>query len=122
TLISIVDGQPKQVMCQSCNDRHNFRHAPGTPKPGAPPKPRTPSEPRKLTNAERQADEKQRAVSALQQELNAATDVKQLSRHEVYKSGQIIEHPKYGRGKIENARRDSLLVRFSDGLKSILIP
>ena len=42
-------------------------------------------------------------------------------RREVYKAGQIIEHPEYGRGKVENARRDTIMVRFSTGLKSLLI-
>lgn len=121
TIIAIVDEQPKQVMCQSCNDRHNYRLEPGTAK-SARPTVRTPIEPRKPTAAQRQADDKQRAVNALTQELDAAKDVKPLSRHEVYRSGQIIDHPKYGRGKIENARRDSLLVRFTSGLKSVLIP
>ena len=32
---------------------------------------------------------------------------------ERYKAGEIIVHPEYGRGKIENVLRSSLLVRFS---------
>jgi len=31
---------------------------------------------------------------------------------ERYKTGEIIDHPEHGRGKIENVLRSSLLVRF----------
>ncbi len=118
TLIAIVDGQPKQVLCQSCKDRHNYREEAKGTKPVAK---RTPGVPRKLTSEEQAANKKQSEAAALSKELAAATEVKPLSRHQTYRNGEIIEHPQYGRGKIENARRDSLLVRFNSGLKSILV-
>ncbi len=41
---------------------------------------------------------------------------------ERYKAGEIISHPEYGRGKIQNVLRSSLLVRFSvGGLKSLML-
>ena len=41
---------------------------------------------------------------------------------ERYKAGEIIVHPEYGRGKIENVLRSSLLVRFPvGGLKSLML-
>lgn len=121
TLIAIVDGQPKQVMCLSCRDRHNYRLEPGRRAAGEGPAPKRRTEPRKLTNQELQQNQKQQEALLLSRELAAATDVKKISRHQVYKSGEIVEHPQYGRGKIENARRDSLLVRFNGGLKSVMI-
>ena len=117
TLIAIIDGAPKQVICQSCRDRHNFRLPPAAAKPAARPK----GTPRKLTSEEREVQKRQDDKSSLAKELAAATDVRPFVRRETYKNGQVIDHPEYGRGKIENARRDSLLVRFNSGLKSILI-
>ena len=39
---------------------------------------------------------------------------------DVYKrQGQIIAHPKWGRGKIESVLRGSILVRFLDGLRQV---
>ena len=41
---------------------------------------------------------------------------------ERYKAGEVISHPEYGRGKIQNVLRSSLLVRFSvGGLKSLML-
>ena len=41
---------------------------------------------------------------------------------ERYKAGEIIVHAEFGRGKIENVLRSSLLVRFSvGGLKSLML-
>jgi hypothetical protein len=41
---------------------------------------------------------------------------------ERYKAGEIIVHAEYGRGKIENVLRSSLLVRFPiGGLKSLML-
>ena len=36
-----------------------------------------------------------------------------------FKPGQIISHPKWGRGKIESVLRGSILVRFLDSLRQV---
>ena len=55
-------------------------------------------------------------------EVNAAAEVKSFDPKQRYKAGDIIAHPEYGRGKIENVLRSSLLVRFSvGGLKSLML-
>ena len=57
---------------------------------------------------------------ALAEELATASTVRPFNPKERYKAGEIISHPEYGRGKIENVLRASLLVRFSrSGLKPL---
>jgi hypothetical protein len=54
--------------------------------------------------------------------VSAAAEVKLFDPKQRYKVGDIIAHPEYGRGKIENVLRSSLLVRFSiGGLKSLML-
>jgi hypothetical protein len=52
----------------------------------------------------------------------AAAEVRSFDPKERYKAGEIISHPEFGRGKVENVLRSSLLVRFSvGGLKSLML-
>jgi len=120
-VIAMVDGIPKQVLCQSCGSRHNYRLEAGRSGPGGPGGGKPAVESRKLSPTEQHARKKQEELVVLSKELAAATEVRPFVRREVYKAGQIIEHPEYGRGKVENARRDTIMVRFSTGLKSLLI-
>ena len=54
--------------------------------------------------------------------MAAADNVRTFDPRERYKAGEIISHPEFGRGKIENVLRSSLLVRFPNGgLKSIML-
>ena len=60
--------------------------------------------------------------AALGEEVAAAETVRLFDPKERYKAGEIIAHPEFGRGKIENVLRSSLLVRFPvGGLKSLML-
>ena len=123
SIVAMVGDEPKQVVCQSCNARHGYRTAPSrkataeaeiaAARPG-------------LTGSEREAqrrgDEKAALARALANEIAAATDVRPFDPKARYRSGEIIVHPQFGRGKIETVLRSSLLVRFSaGGLKSVML-
>ena len=61
-------------------------------------------------------------LRALGEEVAAAGDVRRFDPKERYKAGEIISHPEYGRGKVENVLRASLLVLFwNGGLKSLML-
>jgi hypothetical protein len=117
-IVAMVDGVPKQVICQSCNNRHNYRTTPAraVDKPAV-----ATREPAKLSPLQQLARKKQDELVALSRELAAAAEVRPFVRREIYKAGQIIDHPEYGRGKVESARRETIMVRFQSGLKSLLI-
>ncbi len=115
-IVAIVDGQPKQVICQGCNARHGYRTTPARKSGDAPLQVPTAHKP---TREEVEARKKEEARFALMKELAEATEVRNLAPKERYKAGEIIQHPEHGRGKIETVLRGSLLVRFRDGLKSV---
>ena len=69
-----------------------------------------------------EAAKRAEAQRALAEELATAQTVRAFNPKERYKTGEIISHPEYGRGKIENVLRSSLLVRFSrSGLKPLTL-
>ena len=118
-IVALVGNAPKQVLCQVCNSRHAFRttaarrtSAEGTAANVAESRPRQDPE----------AAKKAAQLRELAVEVNAAAEIKSFDPKQRYKVGDIIAHPEYGRGKIENVLRSSLLVRFPiGGLKSLML-
>jgi hypothetical protein len=117
-VIAMVGAVPKQVLCQACGSRHTFRTEPARKRAveGAAAEISTPR-----TNApDREAARKAELQRALSEEVAAAATVRVFDPKERYKAGEIISHAEYGRGKIENVLRASLLVRFArSGLKPL---
>jgi hypothetical protein len=122
SIVAMVGDDPKQVLCQVCGSRHAHRTASarrtttGT-NPAAGGDVEVPGRP-----VDPEAKRRAAELRALGEEVAAATDVKLFDPKERYKAGQIIVHPEFGRGKIENVLRSSLLVRFPiGGLKSLML-
>jgi hypothetical protein len=118
-IVAMVGAEPKQVLCQVCGSRHTYRTTPARSR-------RTGDLPaegtdRRTTAApDPEAAKRAVAMRALADEVAAATTVRPFDPKERYKAGEIISHPDYGRGKIENVLRSSLLVRFPRaGLKPL---
>ena len=119
-IVALVGNEPKQVLCQVCNSRHAFRTTAARRSPGDAAAAAADSRPRTSQDVEsaKKADQQR----ALAQEVNAAAEIKAFDPKQRYKVGEIISHPEYGRGKIENVLRSSLLVRFGvGGLKSLML-
>jgi hypothetical protein len=116
-IVAVVDGKPKSVLCQSCGARHGYRTTPARARKSA--EDNKTAGKGKATRRELEARRREESLHALQKELVEAADVKPFSRHGRYRVGEILEHPEYGRGKIENVLKGSLLVRFRTGLKSV---
>ncbi len=122
SIVAMVGNEPKQVLCQVCGSRHTHRtvaarrtatgaSATGTGETEERGRPVDPETKRKAAE-----------LRALGEEVAASTDVRLFDPRERYKAGEIISHPEYGRGKIQNVLRSSLLVRFSvGGLKSLML-
>jgi hypothetical protein len=123
-IVAMVDDQPKAVICQACGQRHNFRTGPARGKAaagaaaGPRPSSRGSSE-RRRSPEEIEAERRAKERLELRQQLAEATTVRPFSPKDRYRAGEIIEHPEYGRGKIENVLRGSLLVRFGTGLRPL---
>ena len=116
TIAAMVSGEPKQVICESCGGRHGYRTTPARSKEKAA---SGPAQKERMTRGQAEANKREEARTALQKELAGATDVRPFQLRQRYKVGEIIEHTQFGRGKIENVLKGSLLVRFRDGLKSV---
>jgi len=117
-IVAMVGREPKQVLCQVCGSRHTHRAGPARTKTT------TSSAARAVDDRPRGGDpeERRRAAElrALGEEVAAAENVRSFDPRQRYKAGEIIVHPEFGRGKIENVLRSSLLVRFPrSGLKPL---
>ena len=123
SIVAMVGDEPKQVLCQVCGSRHAHRV-------GAPPKRASAAGGGAATGevddrpraSDPEAKRKAAELRALGEEVAAAASVRAFDPKERYKAGEIIAHPEFGRGKIENVLRSSLLVRFPvGGLKSLML-
>jgi hypothetical protein len=123
SVVAMVGKDPKQVLCQVCNSRHTYRTTPArrgaagaaaTGTGDGESRPRIPVDP----EVQKRAAE----MRALAEEVAAAETVRIFDPKERYKTGEIIAHPEFGRGKVENVLRSSLLIRFPvGGLKSVML-
>jgi hypothetical protein len=105
-------------VCQSCGGRHGFRTTPARKSAVESAKPTTPKESEAVRKAEQKAEE----LRALGREVAETSQVRVFDARERYKVGEVISHPDYGRGKVENVLRSSMLVRFpNSGLKSLML-
>ena len=89
-----ADGAPATVICRTCGGQHRFREKKETsagtpagstraPRKSAPPARETPTAP-----------------------------PRPYSPKEVHSEGEWVEHPKFGRGRVEQAREGKIEVRF----------
>jgi hypothetical protein len=116
TIVAMVGEEPKQVICQSCDTKHGYRLTPARGAKTVAPKRKIKDRPTRAEVA-RQREEAEQA--ALQKELTEAKDVRPFNKRERYRVGEIIEHPEYGRGKVEHVVRGSTLIRFRSGPRPI---
>jgi hypothetical protein len=112
-IAAMMGDQPAQVVCQKCGSRSRFREGPRE-KAQEKTRSNSTSAPARVSQ-----DPKMTERNALIDELRAADAVRAFAPNERYKAGEIIEHPEFGRGKIENTLPRSLLVRFASGLKPV---
>ncbi|MCS6915500.1 MAG: hypothetical protein RMK29_14770 [Myxococcales bacterium] len=122
-IVALVGDQPKQVVCQSCGARHGYRLTParGRSEDGAPRPVRATTTRRTKTAEELQEERRLQELAALRRELEAAVDVIAFDPRRRYRTGEIIEHPEYGRGKVETALKTTIVVRFGTGRRSLLL-
>ncbi len=121
SIVAMVGDEPKQVLCQVCGSRHSHRTA-SARKAAAPATGQATTTEERARPADPEARKRAAELRALGAEVAAAEQVRPFDPRERYKAGEIISHPEFGRGKIENVLRSSLLVRFPNGgLKSVML-
>jgi hypothetical protein len=121
-VVAMVGTEPKQVLCQACGSRHAYRTTPGRKRPEDGPAEAAGGARRAAAAPDPEAAKRLEAQRLLAEEVATATTVRPFDPKERYRAGEIISHPDYGRGKIENVLRSSLLVRFPRaGLKPLTL-
>jgi hypothetical protein len=122
SIVAMVGTEPKQVLCQVCGSRHTYRTGPARARAAKGEAAAVEGDSRPRVAVDPEAQRRAAQLRALGEEVAAAADVRRFDPKERYKAGEIISHAEYGRGKVENVLRSSLLVRFSvGGLKSLML-
>jgi hypothetical protein len=122
SIVAMVGTEPKQVLCQVCGSRHTYRTTPARPRAGKGDAATAEGDSRPRVAVDPEAQRRAALLRALGEEVASAAEVRIFDPKERYKAGEIISHAEYGRGKVENVLRSSLLVRFSvGGLKSLML-
>jgi len=120
-VVAMVGSEPKQVLCQVCGSRHAFRTEPAR-KRGADGEVEGAAGAARRSAPDPEAARRIEASRVLAEEIARAPLIRAFDPKERYKAGEIISHPTYGPGKVENVLRSSLLVRFSrSGLKPLTL-
>ena len=98
-----ADGAPVNVICRTCGNQHRYHEkresnaAPAARGAG-----------RRAKGSEKTAGEVPAGPS------------RPYSPKEVYAEGEWVEHPKFGRGKVAQARGGKIEVRFESGSRLLL--
>lgn len=100
-----ADGAPADVICRTCRGQHRYR-APS--EAGA--SPAAARAPRKAATARR--------GKALEEAPSGP--VRAYSPRETYAEGEWVEHAKFGRGRVTQARAGKIEVRFESGPRVLL--
>ena len=119
SIVAMVGDEPKQVLCQVCGSRHAHRTGPARQKAAGASTSASEDRPRAV---DPEAQKRAAELRALGEQVASAANVRVFDPKERYKAGEIIVHAEFGRGKVENVLRSSLLVRFPIwGLKSLML-
>lgn len=97
------DTVPAQVICRTCQTRHNFRA------------PAAADGPKRAKTTTRVA----RTQPSLERGPNDPPP-RSYSARESYAAGDFVEHPVYGLGRVEGARGAKIDVRFRDAVRTLV--
>ncbi|HEX8721883.1 MAG TPA: hypothetical protein VF736_14710 [Pyrinomonadaceae bacterium] len=97
-----ADGKPATVICRTCGGQHRYheKKEPSSSTAGGAPR-------------------KARAAAEAARDTPPAR-VRHYSPKEVYAEGEWVDHPKFGQGKVTQARGGKIEVRFESGGRLLL--
>lgn len=93
-----ANGAPATVICRTCGGQHRFHEKKGLASPGA-------------------LKTRQKAVAAQHAPTGPA---RPYSPGEIYATGDWVEHPKFGQGRVTQARGGKIEVRFESGSRLLV--
>jgi hypothetical protein len=112
TILAMVAGKPVRVRCNTCQGEHNYRGS-------AAPEPRKGSwEPREV----RERKESKPSVTSWEA-LLAGKDLSRARKYSVkekYGPEDVIQHPSFGIGLVQEVRGDKIQVAFKADVKTLV--
>jgi len=128
-IVAMVGGAPKRVVCLTCGGEHVYR-APHAPtgvgavvrrRDGAPQSAAKRPAPAGIRAAQRAREEEARYGTWASHTLGKAVDA--FTRYSMdvrLSAGQLVLHPKFGEGYVEDVREDDKVsVMFRDGRRTL---
>jgi hypothetical protein len=112
TILAMVGGRPVRVRCNTCQGEHNYRGD------GA-------AEPRKGSWEPREVRERREAKPSVTswEALLAGKDVsraRKYSAREKFLADELIQHPVFGIGLVQEVRGDKIQVAFKADVKTLV--
>jgi len=98
------DTVPAQVICRTCQTRHNYRAPAGAD-----------ARPQRVRSAAHTTGRRPSVARA-----PGDPPPRPYSATETYAAGAFVEHPRYGVGRVEDARGTKIDVRFDDGVRTLI--
>jgi hypothetical protein len=112
TILAMVGSRPVRVRCNTCQGEHNYRaHENAEPRKGN-------WEPREV----RERRESRPTVTSWEA-LLAGKDLaraRKYSAKEKFASGEVIDHPVFGIGLVQEVRSDKIQVAFKADVKTLI--
>jgi hypothetical protein len=113
TILAMVGGKPVRVRCNTCQGEHNYRGSAA----GA--------EPRKGSWEPREVRDRREARSSVTswEALLAGKDLsraRKYSARENYLPEEVIQHPSFGIGLVQEVRGDKIQVAFKADIKTLV--
>jgi len=114
-----VKGAVRGVKCKTCGSEHRYRGAkqerqPVTARGRLNPQVAS-GTPRPVRPADARLWERRNTAAA------PDADAREYKRTERYEKGEVIAHPKFGRGFVETTTTDSMKVLFQEGRKTLVM-
>lgn len=111
TILAMLGEKPARVRCNTCQGEHNYRHAPASPKKGS-------WEPREVRER-REAKPTITSWEALIAQKDMAR-ARRYSARERYQTDELLDHPTFGIGLIQEVRGDKMQVAFKADTKTLV--
>src|SRR3989441_10843945 len=110
--LAMVGGKPVRVRCNTCHGEHNYRGPAG-------------ADPRKGSWAPREVRERRAATPSVTswEALLAGKDLahaRRYSARDKYTPQEVIQHPLFGIGLVQEVRGDKIQVAFKADVKTLV--
>lgn len=109
TVLAMVGDRPVRVRCNTCQGEHNFRGPPDAPRKGS-------WEPRETRERARPAVTSWEALLA-GKDLSRA---RRYSAKDKFAPEEVLEHPTFGIGLVQEVRGDKIHVAFKADVKTLV--